>query len=437
MANVLDSNITRKLLRIFLKAFESNRVITKTVNTQLFTGQFTPASGSFVDIKRPHDYTTVRTAGGDLTGVQKDDITSGKATAVVQNYFTSATEWENVEEALRLDQLDQILEPMARRMITDLESDFANFMMLNSGLVQGTVGTGVSAWNEVAEAGALMSSIGVPQDMRWFYIINPFTQVALADLQNALSAGSPRLVDTAWERAQITREFGGMSALTSTQLSSYTTNTTADVAGALSATPEASYRLAQATAGLTASIADSMQQGLAVDTFGTTSPVLVAGTTVSVPTRFLLNQSTRLPALDASGAGIPWRGILNADATLATGAGAFVVSSPATFDSGTENPQYNTVVAPLVDTDVLLIESASASTFQPNLFYHPQAFSMATVKLPKLFSTDTVVTTEDGFSIRVSKYADGDTNTQKIRFDLLPAYAALNPWFAGHGWGNA
>jgi len=436
MANVLDSNITRKLLRIFLKEFESNRVITKTVNTQLFTGKFTPASGSFVDIKRPHDYTTVRTAGGDLTGVQKDDITSGKATATVQNYFTSATEWENVEEALRLDQLDQILAPMARRMVTDLESDFANFMMLNSGLVQGTVGTTVASWADVANAGALLSSIGVPSDMRWYYLINPFTQVALADLQNALSAGSPRLVDTAWERAQITREFGGMSALTSTNLSSYTTNVTADVAGALSATPEASYRAAQATAGLTASIADSMQQGIAVDTFGTTSPVLVAGTTVEVPTRFLLNQATRLPALDASGAGIPWRGILNADATLATGAGAFVVSSPATFDDGVaENPQYNTVVAPLVDTDVLNIISASASTFQPNLFYHPQAFSLATVKLPKLFSTDTVVTTEDGFSIRVSKYADGDTNTQKIRFDLLPAYAALNPWFAGHGWG--
>jgi hypothetical protein len=62
---------------------------------------------------------------------------------------------------------------------------------------------------------------------------------------------------------------------------------------------------------------------------------------------------------------------------------------------------------------------------------------MGTVKLPKLYSTDTIATTEDGMSIRVSKYADGDANTQKIRFDLLPAYATFNPFMAGQGFGVA
>lgn len=432
--NVLDSNITRKLLRIFLKAFESNRVLTKTVNTQLFQGRFTPASGSFVDIKRPHDYTTIRTTGGDLTGQQKDDITSGKATATVQNYFTSATEWENVEEALELDQLDQILNPMARRMVTDLESDFANFMLVNCGMVHGTVGTAITTWTDVAEAGALMSSLGVPSDMPWYYVLNPFTQVALSNQQITASGNltSP-LVQTAWESAQISQNFGGMRALTATTLGSYTTNATTDPAGDLATAPEPSYRVAQ-TVGLTASIANSFQQGLDLDLF-TDSLTFVAGTTLEIPTRFLLNQATRQPALDAAGDNIPWRGVMNADVLLASGIGEVVVSSPAVFDSGTENPQYNTVVAALATSDVVNNLSAASTTFQPNMFYHPQAFSMATVKLPKLFSTDTVVTTEDGFSIRVSKYADGDTNTQKIRFDLLPAYAALNPWFAGHGWG--
>jgi hypothetical protein len=57
------------------------------------------------------------------------------------------------------------------------------------------------------------------------------------------------------------------------------------------------------------------------------------------------------------------------------------------------------------------------------------------VKLPKLFSTDTLAVTEDGIAIRVSKYSDGDANSQKIRFDLLPAFACLNPFFAGKAWG--
>jgi hypothetical protein len=38
-------------------------------------------------------------------------------------------------------------------------------------------------------------------------------------------------------------------------------------------------------------------------------------------------------------------------------------------------------------------------------------------------------------SIRITKYSDGDANTQKIRFDLLPAYATFNPFFAGQGFG--
>lgn len=177
MANNLTSNITRKLMRTFLKHFESNRVVTKTVDTQLFVGKFTPASGSIVDIKRPHDYTTIRTPGGDISGETKDSITSGKASAVVQDYFTASVDWENVEEALELDQLDQIIAPMARRIVTDLEVDFASFMFKNAGMVQGTPGQAIDAWSEVANAGALMASTGVPSDMPWYYLMNPFSQL--------------------------------------------------------------------------------------------------------------------------------------------------------------------------------------------------------------------------------------------------------------------
>ena len=42
MANNFDSNITRKLMRSFLNAFESERVLSKNVNTQLFQGAFNP-----------------------------------------------------------------------------------------------------------------------------------------------------------------------------------------------------------------------------------------------------------------------------------------------------------------------------------------------------------------------------------------------------------
>jgi hypothetical protein len=79
---------------------------------------------------------------------------------------------------------------------------------------------------------------------------------------------------------------------------------------------------------------------------------------------------------------------------------------------------------------------AASDIIQPNLFWHKQAFSIGSVKIDKLYSTDTLATTEDGLQMRVSKYADGDANKQIVRFDLHPAYAVLNPFLAGQGFGS-
>jgi hypothetical protein len=420
MANNLTSNVTRKVARVFLEAFESSRVVTKTVDTQLLSGKFNPSSGSTVDFKRPHDYNSIRTSGGDISSSTKSDIIAGKATGTVQNYFTVATEWGNVEEALELDQLEQILAPMARRIVTDLEIDLASYMLKNSSLKYGSHGTAVDAWGDVAGAGALMDSIGVPAAAERYYLMNPFTTSALANVQNGLNA-SDQLVRTAWENAQISQNFGGMRALTSNALASFTSGTGADRAGTLSAAPDATYVTAK----------DTMTQTLAVTGF-TSGMVVKAGDMVTIANVNRLNLDTRTAMIDASGANVAWTGVVTADVTLTGGAGNIVVAGPAIYEA---NGQYNTVDAAPVSGAVVTILSASATLYQPNLFFTKQAFGMGTVKLPKLYSTDTIATTEDGMSIRVSKYADGDANTQKIRFDLLPAYATFNPFMAGQGFG--
>ena len=100
MANNLNSNVTRKVARVFLEAFEASRVLTKTVNTQLLSGKFNPSSGANVDFKRPHDYNSIRTSGGDISASTKSDIIAGKATGTVQDYFTAATEWAMLKRLL-------------------------------------------------------------------------------------------------------------------------------------------------------------------------------------------------------------------------------------------------------------------------------------------------------------------------------------------------
>jgi hypothetical protein len=419
MANNLSSNITRPLAKIFLEAFESSRVVTKTVNTQLLSGKFNPSTGTKVDFKRPHDYNSIRSTGGDISAAAKSDIIAGKATGTVQPYFTSATEWSNIQEALELDQLDQILEPMARRLVTDLELDLAKFMRINTGLNYGARGTAVDAWSDVAGAGAMMDSVGVPMSDNKYYLMNPFTTTSLASAQSGLNAADG-LVRTAFEKAQIASNFGGMKALTSNALSSYTSGSTTDRSGDLKTAPDATYVTAK----------DTMQQTMVIETLGTGT--IEAGDQIQVAGVNRLNIATRQLILDATGAAVPWTGTVLSVVTITGNEATVVVSGAAIYEA---NGQYNNVDAAPAAGAVVTILGAAATVYQPNLFYTEQAFGLGTVKLPKLYSTDTVATTSDGMSIRVSKYSDGDANTQKIRFDCLPAYAVFNPNFAGQGYG--
>jgi len=294
-------------------------------------------------------------------------------------------------------------------------------MLQNASLRYGTHGTAVDAWSDIAGAGALLDSLGVDKSMGGSYLMNPFTTTALADAQNGLYADS-NLVRTAWERSQISKNFGGLSALTSNAMATFTSSTGADRAGTLTAAPDPTYVTAK----------DTMTQNIAVTALQA-NMVVKAGELITIAGVNRLNLDTKQPMLDANGAAVAWTGVVTADVTLgASGEGTLVVAGPAIYEA---TGQYNTVTAAPANGAVVTIVSASATTYQPNLFYVKQAFGIGTVKLPKLYATDTVATTSDGFSIRICKYSDGDSNKQMVRFDLLPAFATFNPMMAGQGFG--
>jgi len=424
MANNLTSNITRKIMRAFIPAFEKQRVLSRTVNTTMFKGEFTPRSGENVDVKRPHQYLAVRTAGGDISAAGTNDITSGKATCTVQNYITVPIGWTNKEEALQLDQLEEILRPAAEQCCIELETSFCDYMYQRAALLSGTYGTVIDAWADIANPMSTMKALGVPESGMHTMVVNPFTIQNLAGAQTGLSADPSRLVQTAWEKAQISSPFAGLNVLSNNSMSSLTSGACADRAGTLSGDPDVTY----------ATHKDSFIQTLAVTGF-TAGGVVKAGEMIEIEGRYYVHPRTKKIILDASGSPITWKGTVTADVTLAGGAGNLLVSGPAIYETAGIGGQYNNVDSAPVTGDVVNILGATATLYQPNLFYHKDAFVIAFVKLPKLFSTDTVAMTEDGISIRVSKYSDGDANTQKIRFDLLPAFGCLNPFFAGKAYG--
>jgi len=429
MPNDFDSNFTRKLARVFLEKFDSERVLSKNVDTQLLANKFAPDTGDTVDFKRPTDYVSVRTPKGDVSGETKSDIITGKASGVVQDYFTTFVDFDEADEAIKMDQLDQLLAPLATRIKTDLELDFAGFMMRNTALLAGTVGTAADTWGDIAEAGAVMKASGIPSDMPWFYTVNPFTQVALADTNRSLGAGGVAggLVKTAVDDATIASRFAGFDkVMTATTLESYTIGAEADRAGTLSGTPTVTYLAAK----------DTMTQVLAVTAVGAGSTELKAGETVTITAASgainRLNLSTRKVILNAAGSPIVWTGTVVADVTLAGGAGNVTVTGPAIFEV---DGAFNTVSQSPLSGDIVTFSGAANAIIQPNLFWHKQAFSIGSVPIKKLHSTDTLATTEDGLQFRVSKGVGFLENQQKIRFDFRPAYGVMNPFFAGQGFG--
>lgn len=422
MANNFTSNTVEQLARVFTEEYESSIVLTKTVDNQLLTPRLTPRSGGEVSVKRPTDYVAIETADGDLTAETESDIIVGKATGTVQNYITTWAKWTNVEEALEMDQLDQLIRPMARRCVTQLESNLGSYMINNAGLHYGTPGTVVDAWSDVAGAGALLQSLGIPADDKHYYIMNPFTTTNLASDQGGLSSGSNNLVDTAWTKAQISDRFGGMDALTSNALSSYTSGDLTDRVGTLNGAPVATYVAHK----------DTMIQSLAVTAFGAGTDTILAGEIVQITGRNRINLSTKDTVLDATGAQILWAGVVTADVTLSSGAGTLLVAGPAIWEA---NGGFNTVDSAIGASDTITVLGAADTIYQPNLFYHAKAFGIGFVKLPKLYAQDTTVTSESGFTMRVTRYSDGTKNEQRVRFDMLPAFITFNPFFAGQGFG--
>lgn len=422
MANDFQSNITRKLLMSVVDKFEANRVLSKNVNTQTFQGSFTPNSGATVDIKRPTDYISLRTPTGDVTG-QSQSIITGKASATVQDYITVLVDYNEYAQSLEMGtDMARFASDMANRIVIDLETSFSQYALQNAGLSVGTPGTGANSWSDIAEAAALMRAVGVPDNAPWCYAVNPFSQKDLAKEQRSLGV-NPQVSDAS-SRATVAENFAGFTVKSATTLASYNTSSVSDRTGVIAALPDVTYLTHK----------DSMIQQISVSGFGANLSIN-AGETITISGRNRLNLSTRQPIVDASGGQILFTGTVVSDVTLdGSGAGVLAITGPAIYEA---SGAYNTVDSALQISDDVTLGGSASSVISPNLFWHRDAFAIASVKLNKLYSTDTVMQTKDGLILRASMGSELSRNSQQIRIDMLPAFGVLNPFFAGQGHGSA
>lgn len=417
MANDYQSNINKKLLKSFAKAFDSTTVLTNTVSKQL-VNDFDASTGrgyGQVSMKRPTQYVPQRTSGGDLSSSSANPVVVGNVRGEVSDYITVYVENTQVEEALEADQLDQLLSPIAEDMVVELETELGAYMAKNASLISGDPDNGITKWSDIANAGALLKEVGAPMGEK-YAVVNNFTESALADLQTQLGV-NPEVM-TAWDTATIKKNFAGFNnVMTSNNLPEYTAgNQTSGLT--LGATPLATYSTYKDTYRMTLTITG------ATPTTGT----LKAGQTLLIPASALVNMRNRKLVKNAAGANVPFSVTVLDDAT-ADGSGNMTVSvsGAAIFETGI-NGAYNTVNRAITSGDaVTVLDSTADNIVRPNLAYCKDFVGMGSVVLPKLHALDSMVMNHKGVSIRVHRFSDGVGNKNRYRFDMLPTFATFNP----------
>jgi hypothetical protein len=275
----------------------------------------------------------------------------------------------------------------------------------------------------VAQTASFLKDLGVEKGEN-YAVMDPWSAQRLADAQSGLH-GSDKLIQTAWEQAQIASNFGGIRALMSNGLASRTQGAFGGTL-TVSTTPTVTYDAVKDTyqfqlvlAGATASI----------------TGFLKAGDQIKFTSTYWLQQQSK-QALYNGSTPISFTATVLADANSTAGGAVTVTLSGVPIYDAAPQQQYNAVNRAVTSGDTVTVIGAASQTMKPNLFYNKFFCGLGTIPLPKLNSIDSAVATYEGFSIRVHKYADGDANVQKMRFDLLPAYVCYNPHMGGQFFGN-
>ncbi len=420
LANTFTSNVMKKVARVFNKEFEYQRKVSRTINIELIKGMHKPSTGGTVYTKRPHQYINVGTTDGDLTGKTKNSIQSGQVAATIQDWITVPMEWAVDDEMKSMDQLEQMVNPAARTCVIELENKVQQFAANNFGLSYGVPGNVVNKGTDVSMCNAQLNALGVPDGMERYYVMNPFNDALLADSQSGLS--NEALTKSAWERAMSSKKLGGFNAMSAGGMYALTTGTITDRIGAVNAAPDMTYDTAK----------DTITQTLVLKNVSA-SLTATAGEIIEYSTVYQVNPLNQNVIYGPDGNPLKFRQTITAAATASAGGVLTLVVTPAALKE--TNGQYNNIDAVIAINDVVTILGNASTAYQPNLFYHKDAMALASIEIPKTFTTDKTITTEDGISIRVSRYGDGDANENKIRFDLVIALSILNPLFGGKSYG--
>jgi hypothetical protein len=362
-------------------------------------------NGSTVYVRRQMQYLG-QDNNIDLTSFT-EDVTEGTVAVAMDQTWSNKVTIGAVDRTLSFDRWsEQVVKPMARRAAEKIETSLAG-LYYKFYHFDGTPGTAPSTFANLADSGAYMTDVGIPQTGR----IAMHSPVVGAKLANAVATSNVQSRNaSAMDKASI-GYFGGFDNYATAFVPTHTV-------GPLGGTPlvnggaqNVTYATARntwtqslITDGWTASAAARLKQG---DTFTIANVFSVhPGTKVSTAR---LQTFTVMADVSSDGSG-------NLTATI----------SPPIITSGA----FQTVNSVPADNAALTIKTGTASTaYRQSLLLDPGAVTLVSrpLDIPGNAGLKTATRTGNRVTVSVSEWTDGNTLAHNMRFDMLWGREVLDP----------
>lgn len=393
MANTI---ITPSIIaRVGLAQLENNLVMGKKVYRD-YSREFVKV-GDTISVRRP-----VKFVANDGAVAINQDVTEGKFSLAMDKRKHVSWSFSTQDLTLSIEEYNErYIKPAAIALANQIDYDLC-------GLYQGvwnwvgTPATPVNSFADFAKAPERLDEMAVPQDMR-NAVLSPADAWGLTGSQTAL------YIQDAARSAYRNGDLGMIAGIGTAMDQNVRTHTNGLAAGGgliNGANQDVTY----------AATANTNEQTLITDDW-TASTTFKAGDVFTIADVYAVNPVSKART------DILQQFVIKSDLT-ATGTDAVLTISPAIIVSG----PYQTVDSIPADGAAITMMGAGGTSWKQNLVFHKNAFAlvMADLEMPDgaVFKARE---SQNGFSIRVLKWYDGENDEEKIRMDVLYGVKPIYP----------
>lgn len=394
---------TSLVTKIAVKEFLNALVMGQKIDRQL-DSQFQKV-GASIQVRRPVMFEATSGATlGSATDIEERAVTVTLDSREKVHFEITSQDMTLSVEDMTERYIRPAMEELAQKVETDIASSYTNI-----GNFSGTPGTTPTTFLSVANAGAVLSKLGVPMNERSMFV-NADAAVALADGLKTVFPDS--IARKAIEEAMVGR-YGRFDIFESNSLSSHTVGVASGTPLVNGAAQDTTYALA----------GDSWTQSLITDGWtATQTGILLAGDVITIAGVNSVNRRTRQDTGD-----LQTFTVVSDQDSDGSGNATFTVSPPII----TSGP-YQTVTAAPADNAAITVKTGTAGVSYPqNLGLHKNAITLAMAPLD--MPTDGASAARESFkgiSIRSVRQYDITNDKTVFRFDILYGVKVQNPDFA-------